>query len=458
MRIVVCGAGQVGYGITKRLAEEGHDLTVIDLEPALVERVRATVDARGIVGHGAHPDVLAEAGADEADMLIAVTLHDEINMVACQIAHTLFNVPTKIGRIRSQAYLRSHVQDIFTDEAVPIDVIISPEIEVGEMVLRRIALPGAVDVVRFAGGAIATVGIECAADCPILGLTLSDLSKRFPDLGATIVGIVRGETLVMARSTATLAAGDLAYVVTSDGEVDRVLQVFGHREPKAGRILVAGGGGIGYYVARQMEKRQAAKRLRLIEADKVRAMRIAERLQHTVVLNGSALDREILQEADADDADLMVALTNDDKVNVLSSVMAKKLGCRSALALVNDPAYQTLTRSLGIDAYVNPQQVTVSRVLEHVRRGRIRAVHSVQNGLAEIIEAEALETSPLVGQSLRELHVPEGVRIGGIYRDGGFIRPVGETRIRPGDRVVIFAAAGRIRTVEQMFRVSLEFF
>ncbi|MFD2237863.1 Trk system potassium transporter TrkA [Aureimonas populi] len=458
MRIVICGAGQVGYGIAQRLAAEGHDLSVIDTAPALIERVRETIDARAIVGHGAHPEVLAEAGANEADMLIAVTLHDEVNMVACQVAHTIFEVPTKIGRIRSQSYLRSHVQDLFTDDAVPIDVIISPEVEVGEVILRRIAMPGAVDVVHFAGDAIVMVGIECQPDSPLLGVSLRDLSTRHADLGATTVGIVRGERLLIPDSETALQPGDLAYVVADGREIGRVLEIFGHKEPKAGRIVIAGGGSIGYYVARQMEKREMSTRLRVIEAGRERAMEISERLRQTIVLNGSALDHAILNEADADDADLMVAVTNDDQVNLLSSVMAKQLGCRSSLALVTDPTFQALTHTLGIDAYVNPRQVTISRVLQHVRRGRIRAVHSVQNGLAEIIEAEALETSPLVGQALKDLALPDGLRIGGICREGRFIRPVGETRIRAQDRVVIFAAAGAIRKVEQMFRVSLEFF
>lgn len=458
MKIVICGAGQVGYGIAERLAAERNDVSIIDTSPALIGAVRETIDARGIVGHGSHPEVLAEAGAAEADMLIAVTLHDEVNMVACQVAHSLFNVTTKIARIRSQSYLQSHWQDLFSTDNLPIDVVISPEVEVGEMVLRRIALPGAHDVVRFVGDTVAMIAVECGEDCPILDTPLGQLSELFPDLGATIVAIMRKDRLFIPGTDEQLRPDDLAYVVLEQGQVRRTLTLFGHEEPEAGRIVLAGGGNVGVYVGREMEKRKAATRIRLLEANAARAHIVADELKHTVVLNGSALDRRLLQEADIGQADLMVALTNDDQTNLLSSVMAKKLGCRSSLVLINDPAYHTLVKPLGVDAFINPRTITVSRILQHVRRGRIRALHTLQNGLAEVIEAEALETSPLVGAPLRDLDLPPGIRIGAISRNGVFIRPDGQTRIKARDHVVIFALASAVRQVEQIFRVSLEFF
>ncbi|MDH6234682.1 trk system potassium uptake protein TrkA [Mesorhizobium soli] len=458
MRVIICGAGQVGFGIAERLAAEKNDVSVIDTSPELIHAIRDSLDVRGFVGHGSHPEVLEAAGAQNADMIIAVTLHDEVNIVACEVAHALFNVPTKIARIRAQSYLRPHYQDLFSREHMPIDVIISPEMEVGEMVLRRIALPGASDVVRFADNKIVMLAIECLEDCPIVHTPLAQLSELFPDLPSTVVGITRGGTLFIPHSADQLEPGDLAHVVTAKEQVHRTLGLFGHEEQEATRIVIAGGGNIGLYVAKTIEQRQSRTKIKIVESVRERAVTIADQLRRTVVLNGSALDQKLLMEADIQDADLMVTLTNNDQVNILSSVMAKRLGCKANLVLINNPAYQDLTESLDIDAYVNPSSVTISRVLQHVRRGRIRAVHSVQRGAAEIIEAEALETSPLVGSNLSDLDLPDGMRIGAIYRDGQVIKPNGQSRIKPKDRVVIFALAHAVRHVEQMFRVSLEFF
>ncbi|TDH36223.1 Trk system potassium transporter TrkA [Pseudohoeflea suaedae] len=458
MKVIICGAGRVGYGIAERLAAEENDVSVIDTSADLIQGIRDTLDVRGYVGHGAHPDMLAQAGAEQADMIIAVTLYDEVNMVACQVAHSLFNVPTKIARIRAQSYLRPHWADLFSRDHMPIDVIISPEVEVGKVVLRRIALPGATDAVRFADDAIVMVAIECLEDCPVVNTPLDQLSELFPDLNATVVGVWRNEKLFVPHSADQLETGDLAYVVCQRDNVRRTLGLFGHEEQEAARIVIAGGGNIGFYVAKAIEERQSRTRLKIIESNRSRAVSIAESLKRTVVINGSSLDQEILVEADVQDADLIVALTNDDQVNILTSVMAKRLGCQANMALINNPSYHDFTRTLGIDAHINPREVTISRILQHVRRGRIRAVHSVQKGAAEIIEAEAMETSPLVGKPLRELDLPDGVRIGAVYRDKAVIRPDGDTRIKAKDRVVIFATLDAVKHVEQMFRVSLEFF
>ncbi len=458
MRVIVCGAGQVGYGIAERLAAEENDVSVIDSSARHVEIVRDTLDVRGFVGHGALPDVLAAAGAEEADMIIAVTLSDEVNMVACQVAHALFNVPMKIARVRAQSYLRAEYQDLFLRENLPIDVIISPEVEVGEVVLRRIALQGAYDVLRFADDRIIGLAIECLEECPVIDTPLKQLTDLFPDLAATVVGVVRDDSLFIPRSQDQLRAGDIAYVVTAREQVRRTLGLFGHDKPEANRIVIAGGGNIGLYVAKAIEERKWRTRVKLIESDQERALAIADDLKSAMVLHGSALDQALLQEADVQETDLMVALTNQDQVNILSSIMAKRLGCKANMALLNTPAYQDFIHMVGIDAYIDPKAVTISKILQHVRRGRIRAVYSVHRDMAEIIEAEALETSSLVGAPLRDLDLPEGLRIGAIYRNGAVIQPNGDTRVKPRDRVVIFATAQAVKHVEQMFRVSLEFF
>lgn len=458
MRVVICGAGQVGYGIAERLAAENNDVSVVDTSPKLIQALRDTLDVRGFVGHGAHPDSLSQAGIEQAEMLIAVTLYDEVNMIACQVAHSLFNVPTKVARIRAQSYLKPHWSDLFSSNHLPIDVVISPEVEVGEMVLRRLQLPGATDSFLFADGEVALIGIECHDDCPVVDTPLSQLTELFPDLQAVVVALLREGRLFVPRSADSMLIGDLVYVVSHKDQVRRTLGIFGHDEQEAQRVIIAGGGNIGLFVAKALEARGNKSRVKIIEAGHDRAVAIADDLRRTIVLNGSALDQDILREADVGDADTLVSLTNDDQINILSCVMAKQLGCRRNMALINAPSYQSFTRTMGIDATVNPRSVTVSKILQHVRRGRIRGVHTIENGQAEVIEAEALETSPLVGKPLREAELGAGIRVGAIYRDHKVLVPDGGTHINARDRVIIFAMAEHVRRVEQMFRVSLDFF
>jgi len=458
MKVIICGAGQVGYGIAERLAAENNDVTVIDNSPELVHRVNDTLDVRGYLGHGSHPETLDEVGARNADMLIAVTLYDEVNMVACQVAHSLFGIPTKIARIRSQTYLEPHWQDLFTRDHMPIDVIISPEIEVGDMVLRRLGLPGAFEAVNFADDQVTFIGISCDADCPVLDTPLRQLTELFPDLSAIVVAAFREGKLIIPGSDDDLMAGDDAYIVAKSSQVERTLKIFGHSEKTSQRVIIAGGGNIGLYVAKKLEDSPNNRRAKIVELDRERAIQIAEKLDRTVVLNGSALSQDILKEADVAQADTFIAVTNDDQVNILSSVLARRLGCDRNLCLVNNLAYIPLVRSLNIGDSISPRAITVSRVLQHVRRGRIRGVHSVQNGAGEVIEAEALETSPLIGIPLKNLELPDGIRIGAVLRDQEIIIPNGSTEIKANDRIVIFSLAESVRTVEQLFRVSLEYF
>ncbi|MFG1479536.1 Trk system potassium transporter TrkA [Xanthobacter sp. V4C-4] len=458
MRVVICGAGQVGFGIAERLAGEQNDVSIIDSDARRIQMVTEQLDVRGVVGWGSHPDILARAGIEQADMLIAVTLHDEVNMVACQVAHALFNVPTKVARIRAQTYLQPEWRDLLSRDHLPIDVVISPEIEVGETVLRRLSLPGAIDTVSFADGAIVIAGVVCGEECPIVDTPLSQLTQLFPDVQATIVALSRkGKTLV-PRSTEQIQVGDIAYFVAKADQVQRALGLFGHDEVPGQRIVVAGGGNIGFYVASELERRNPAARIKLIEQSKDRAQTVAELLSRTVVLNGDALERTLLDEAGVGEADTMIALTNDDRINILSCLLSKQIGAKRILALLNEQGYAAFARGLGIDAHVNPRQITVSKVLQHVRRGRIRGVHALLDGTGEMIEAEALETSPLVGKTLRDLDMLDGLRIGAVVRGGQVLLPRGDFVVRAHDRVVLFALADRIKRVEQLFRVALEFF
>ena len=458
MKVIVCGAGQVGLGIAERLASEGNDVSIIDSEPALVQRANDVLEVRAVEGNGAHPDVLQRAGARDADMLIAVTLADEVNMVACQIANNIFDIPTKIARVRAQSYLNKSWVNLFSRDGIAIDYIISPEIEVGNVVMRRLALPGAFETASFSDGNVLAIGVNCGPDCPIVNTPMRQLSELFPDLPATIVGIVRNGELVAVTSDSRLETGDDAYVVVPAAQVARTLKIFGHEETQARRIIIAGGGNIGLYVARAIEEREPNVRVKIIEGRRERAVQIAETLQRSVVLHGDALAEELLREADVTAAETLVAVTNNDQANILTSVLAKQLGCRRSLCLVNGPGYANMVRSFGIDAQVNPRMITVSRILQYVRRGRIRAVHEIHNGAAEIIEAEALETTAVVGQPIRNIDMSSGIRFGAIVRHGKVLQPTGDMELQPRDRVILYSPSKSIREIEQLFRVSPDYF
>lgn len=458
MKVIVCGAGQVGFGIAERLAAEQNDVTVIDSSPVLIQTITDSLDVQGLVGHGSHPDILHRAGAEDADMIIAVTFTDEVNMMACQVAHSLFNIPTKIARVRAQSYLEPIWGNLISRDNLPIDVIISPEMAVGQMVLRRLALPGAFETINFVDDKVIAMGITCEEDCPVVNTPLEQLTELFPDLAAVVVGIVRDGRVFVPHSSDQMLVGDDAYLIAERSQAERTLGIFGHEEKEARRIVIAGGGNVGFYVARKLEELQSRTQVKIIEGSRERAVYIAEGLRKAVILNGNALEVDLLREAGIDETEAFIALTNNDKVNILSSLMAKQEGAGRALSLVSNSDYTPMLKSLGIDAYISPRATTISAVLQHVRRGRIRGVHSIQNGAAEVLEAEALETATLVGKPLREAKLPDGLRIGAIVRGGDVIIPDGDTEVRPHDRIVIFALADQVREVEHMFRVSLEYF
>ncbi len=458
MKVVIGGAGQVGYNIARHLASEGNDITVIDQRPDLVRKISESLDVKALVGFASHPDMLERAGAADADMVIAVTFADEVNMVACQVCHSLFNVPTKIARVRDQTYLKPMWRDLFSRDHMPIDVIISPEIEVARAVMRRLEVPGAIDMIPFADDKVRVVGVNCTSECPIINTPLRQLTELFPDLNIFVVGIIRGGHMIVPSGDEHMLDGDDVYFVVDENHMERALSAFGHEEKEAPRIIVERGGNIGLFLAKEIEKTHADVNLKLIELNPERAELVAEQLSHSVVLNGDALDREILEEANVAATETIVAVSNNDEVNILSSLLAKRDGAQRAVALINNSFYDPLVTSLGIDVVVSPRDVTVSTILQHVRRGRIRAVHSIREGLAEVIEAEALETSPLMGIPLREVKLPPGIIVGAIVRGDSVIIPRGDTVVRANDRVIIFAAAGLVKKVEKMFSVRLEYF
>jgi len=458
MKVIVCGAGQVGFHIARYLAIENNDVTVIDQSAELIGRVNDLLDVQALVGHASHPDVLEQAGAADADMLIAVTYADEVNMVACQIAHSLFNVPTKIARIRQQSYLNPMWADLFTREHLPIDVIISPEIEVARAIGRRMSVPGAFDMIPLADDKVRVIGVRCTENCPIIHTPLRQLTSLFPELNIIVVSIIHDGVATVPTSNDQMVPGDEVYFVADSEHLPRAMAAFGHDEKSARRVVIIGGGNIGLNLARELYEARQGISTKIIEIDRDRARRVAQALPGVTVIQGDALENDILEEANVATAETVVAVSNDDETNILASLLAKRSGVERAVTLINKATYGPLITTLGIDVVVSPRAITVSTILQHVRRGRIRAVYSLGDGFAEVIEAEALETSPLVGAPLSEIDLPDGVIVGAVFRDGSVIIPRGSTVIQGNDRVVLLATAENVKKVEKMFAVRLEFF
>ncbi len=457
MKAIVCGAGQVGVGIARALAREGNAVTVVDWSTELIDNVVTDLDVQGVVGHGSHPDVLERAGARQADLLVAVTHSDETNMVACQVAHSLFHTPMRIARVRAQNYLDPAWGDLFSTGNMPVDVVISPELEVGRAILQRVETPGAFNTAVFSGGRVQLLGLRLDENSPVAGSTTEQVMELFPDLRLAVVGVQREQTLFIPKPHDPLLAGDDVYIVTESRQVRRILDIFGRNSEQIRRVVVVGAGNIGVYVARALERAGGVK-VRLIEANKARAEAAAERLKRTVVLHGDGLDARLMHEAGVSEAELVVCVTNDDKVNMLSAVMAKREGAERALSLINDRAFESLRDALDIDVLIDPRATTVSTILQHIRRGRITGLQSLGGGQAEALEGVALSTSPLVGKTLDELELPDGVALGAVVRGDKVILPCDEGRIRENDRVLLFCNTALIPKVEHLFRVSLEYF
>jgi len=457
MKVILCGAGRVGYGIAEKLCSEDNEVTVIDVSAQLVQQISTNLDVRGIVGHGAHPEVLVRAGIESADMFIAVTHLDEVNMVACQLAHSLFDVQTKIARVRAQSYLDQAWQDIFSRNHIPIDVVISPELEVAKAILQRIKTPGAFMNTPLFNGRVSLLGVRLLDSCPVANTALTQLTELFPDLKSMVVGVKRAGSVFVPKGEDQIMAGDEIYVIAHAEQIARTLDILGRNEARGQNIVMIGGGNIGVHLAKELEHLPGV-RVRMIEINKEQAQKASIALQKTVVLHGDGLDRDTLIEAGVNGADIAISLSNDDRVNVLSAGLVKEAGVRRTLCLVNDQTLNSLKEPLRVDVFIDPRQTTISTILQHVRRGRILAVQSLENGQAEVIEAVALSTSPLIGKSLNELDIPDGIRVGAVARGDEILFPSGSFVIRADDQVILFVERDKIPVVEKMFRVSADYF
>ncbi len=458
MKVIICGAGQVGWQIARHLSGENNDVTVVDSNPDLVRRATDTLDVQGIAGFASHPDVLDRAGARDADMLIAATFSDEVNMVTCQVAHSVFGITRKIARIRSQNYLDPEYSDLYRRDHMPIDVIISPEREVAEAALRRLSAPAAFDTQSFMDGKAQLLGLSLDEDCPVLDTPLRQLTDLFSTLRAVVVGVRRGKRLFAPEAGDQLFAEDQIYVLSHVDDVERTVEIFGKTVSKQSRIVIVGGGNVGLAVAKSLESRVERMRVKVIEKSRASAERAADALERTIVLNGDGLSIELLREAGIERADAVLAVTDDDKTNLLAAVRAKSAGCPYTICLVNDPTLVPLMTPLKIDAYINPRATTVSSILRHIRHGRVRTVYSIGDAEAEVIEAQVLSTSPIAGKTIRDIDFPEGVLVGAVMKDGKVIRPLAETRVDEGDVIVVFAMAADVPEVERLFQVSIDFF
>ncbi len=458
MQVIVCGAGQVGLTIARHLAAENNRVTVIDSQPDLIQKISDAEDVRAVAGFASHPDVLERAGAKDADMIVAVTQSDEVNMVACEVAHALFEVPVKIARIRAQSYLDPVRAKLFSHEHMPIDVTISPEIEVGRAIFQRLHVPGAFDTLSLVDGSVRVIGTRIETNCPIVDTPLRQLTTLFPDLHLIVVTIVRDNRPIVPTADDVLLIGDEVYFIAEESHVGRALAAFGHEEPEANRIVIFGGGNIGLFLAQEIESKDPRVAAKLVEANRERAARCATALNRITVICGDALDNEILDELALERVDSLVAVTNHDQANVLGSLLAKRRGCKRTIALLNTLQYQTLIGALGIDVVVSPRAITVSTILQHLRRGRIRAAYSLRDGVGEVLEAEVLDTSPIVGKPLSSVRLDKGVIIGAVVRGRTVIMPRGDTVVAPKDRVVLFALPNLVKRVEKLFSVGLEFF
>jgi trk system potassium uptake protein TrkA len=457
MKIIILGAGQVGISTAEILAKEDNDITLIDNVASQVEGLQDRLDIRTIVGSASHPSVLEQAGGPDADLILAVTDQDEVNMAACQVAYTLFRTPKKIARIRSVEYL-THTE-IFSDESIPVDVIISPEQLITQHVLHLIEYPGALQVVDFAGGKIQLVGLKAYHGGPLVGRELRTIREDLPTVEARVAAIYRHDRPIIPEGDTIIEPNDEVFIVAAAPHIPIVMSEFCTVEAPGQNIMLAGAGKIGLQLARSLE--QNNYQVKLVEHGAERARQVAEQLDATIVLRGDAADEDLMLQENIDATDVFCSLTNDDEANILSAMLAKRLGAHRAMALINRSAYVDLIESSVLDVAISPSLITVGSLLTHVRRGDTIAVHSLRRGAAEAIETIAhgdATSSSVVGRRIEEILLPSGTRVGALLRNQEVIIPHHDTVIEAEDHVILFVIDKKhIRDVERLFQVKVTF-
>ncbi len=450
MKVIICGAGVIGAGIAKYLAREQTDVIVIDSSEDLLCAISDSLDIQTLHGSPSHPDILEKAGAQDAQLIIAVTNQDEINILTCQIAHTLFKVPLKIAYLKDPIYFSSK-WDIFGVDRIPIDILISPEREIARTIAQTIGVPGAFDLIPLADRKINVVGVRCGPQCPVAYTPLRQLNNLFPDLELIILAILRDDQLILPKPDDEILPGDDVYFIANQSHVIRAMQAFGYDQKISRNVLILGAGKIGMKLAQEIEESTPDTTVKLIELNKACATEAAQHLKRSTVLCGDVLDTQILIEANVFQTESVIAVTNDNEVNILASLLAKRNGARQAITLINNPAYSALVRPLGIDAIISPQDITVSSILHHVRRGRIRSVYTLHQGMGELIEAEVLESSPLLGNTIQTINDPNKFIIGAVIRDNQIMMGHESLIFRRGDLVILFAKSNAVHEAENLF-------
>ena len=457
MKIIILGAGQVGISTAEILAKEDNDITLVDNVASQVEGLQDRLDIRTIVGSASHPSVLEQAGGPDADLILAVTDQDEVNMAACQVAYTLFRTPKKIARIRSVEYL-TH-REIFSDDSIPVDVIISPEQLITQHVLHLIEYPGALQVVDFAGGKIKLVGLKAYHGGPLVGRELRTIREDLPTVEARVAAIYRHDRPIIPEGDTIIEPNDEVFIVAAAPHIPIVMSEFCAVEAPGQNIMLVGAGKIGLQLARTLE--QNNYQVKLVEHGAERARQVAEQLDATIVLRGDAADEDLMLQENIDATDVFCSLTNDDEANILSAMLAKRLGAHRAMALINRSAYVDLIESSVLDVAISPSLITVGSLLTHVRRGDTIAVHSLRRGAAEAIETIAhgdATSSSVVGRRIEEISLPSGTRVGALLRNQEVIIPHHDTVIEAEDHVILFVIDKKhIRDVERLFQVKVTF-
>ena len=459
MKIIICGAGKVGTSIAKHLVDQGNEVTVIDQSKKLISQINEKVDLKTVLGSASYPSVLESAGCSDADMIIAVTLQDEINMVACQMAHTFFKTPRKIARLRSEDFLNPIWRDLYNADNMPIDLIISPELEVAESIQRQLKTPGVYDIFPFFDGKVQLMNITIHEHCPLVDTDLKNIHDLFQgdedtkkNLRASIIGIFRDKKLFIPKKNDSLNHNDSVFLLTDDKHVHRAMSAFGLNEEPVKKIIIIGGGNIGFNLAKELEEANSDISVTIIESNEERANYIADSLNESLVLKGDGLDQSILDEANVSNSNMILALTNDDETNIIVAAIAKKNNCES-LILVNNSEYNNLKDVLGITRVIDPRMITVSKILKHIHRGKIESVYSIGNNQAEIIHAQALKTSKLINKSIKDSDLPDGIRIGLLIRDEQILVPDKDTIIKENDEVIILSMSNVIHDAEELFQV-----
>lgn len=457
MKIIILGAGEVGGNLAQNLTQEASDITVVDTNSDRLRELQDRFDIRTVRGMASHPDILRQAGAEDADMLIAVTNSDEVNMVACQVAYTVFNTPTKIARIRSSAYIRDG--GIFNNDAMPVDVIVNPEAIVTHDIRRLIDNPGALQVMDFAEGQAQLVGIKAYYGGPLVDQELRYLRQHIPTVDTRVAAIFRKNRAIIPKGNTVIEADDEVFFIAASKDIKNVMSEMRRVEKPNKRVVIAGGGHIGEHLARTIEGRYG---VRIIEHSRQRCYELSETLDRTIVLSGNASDRDLLLEENIEETDVFCAVTNDDEANIMSSMLAKSLGAKKVITLINNPAYVDLIEGGTIDTVISPQQATLGSILTHIRRGDIARVHSLRRGAAEAIEAIAhgdKTSSKLIGRKIEDIELPPGTNIGAIVRGDDVVIAHDDIVVESGDHVVLFLVdKGRIKDVEKLFHAPLSFF